>query len=103
VVAGPSSGITSATAAAICYNSINSGKSDWYLPAISELAKLQSNIYEVLKGFNSITASFSPSVYWSSTEGNSNLALSFDFQTNTSSLTTKNTPLILKAIRKFSI
>jgi hypothetical protein len=61
------------SAAALCLNSTNGGKSDWYLPSIEELMLLQHNYVTISRALSQIPGAtqleFNPySRYWSSTE-----------------------------------
>lgn len=68
------SGFTSG-AAKLCLDSTNNSKSDWYLPAISELSLLYNNMFNVNKTLNSISGTqLIVTAYWSSTELSSNEA-----------------------------
>jgi hypothetical protein len=104
VAAGPVFGITATTAAAVCANSINSGKSDWYLPSISELKKLYINTLEVNYSLTNIGGSIlNFTSYWSSTEANSSNAYGMNFMNNNQVMVTKGSVLMVRAIRKFNI
>ena len=104
VAAGPVSGITATTAAAVCANSINSGKSDWYLPSISELKKLYINTLEVNYSLTNIGGSIlNYTSYWSSSEANSSDAYGMNFMNNNQVMVTKGSVLMVRAIRKFNI
>lgn len=61
------------SAAALCLNSTNGGKSDWYLPSIEELMLLQHNYVTISRALSQIPGAtpleFNQfSQYWSSTE-----------------------------------
>jgi hypothetical protein len=102
------------SAAKLCddYTNINYGTgifSDWFLPAISQLSQLYSNIYEVNKTLendgNSSTTSVYYKPYWSSTE-NWNIyargyACFFNFETCTCDRYSKSNPLVIRAVRSF--
>jgi hypothetical protein len=70
------------SAAALCLNSTNGGKNDWYLPSIDELSLLWQNRFIVNKSLSTIGGAivldYSLS-YWSSTEYDSATAGNFSF------------------------
>lgn len=70
IAAGALSGITAGTAAVLADTWVNSGKSDWYLPASEELRILWSNKRDVLQGIaaGSGTPMTLDNRYWSSTQ-----------------------------------
>lgn len=105
IVAGAGSGITPGTAAVLCDNSANNGKSDWYLPAIDELSKLWQNRWEVAQGINSVPGGTQLvyDVYWSSTESTVSRARYFDFSSGSASSNDKTNLYNVRAMRRFSI
>jgi hypothetical protein len=91
----------SASAAALCLNSINGGQSDWYLPSIDELSLLLRNRYNVNKSLSMILgATVLPlsAYYWSSSESDYGGAwgfASFAFTSN------GGDPYYVRAVRAF--
>lgn len=103
-VAGPTSGITGGVAAELCFSNANSGKNDWYLPAIYELSKLNENLRDVNQGLavsGGIEIPFG--TYWSSTENTNTRAAVFSFGGNTIAFLFKVTSGYVRAVRRFSI
>lgn len=92
------------SSAALCLNSTNNGQSDWYLPSIDELSLLWHNRFNVNKTFSTIGGAtvlpFS-GFYWSSTETNANLALTFAFHNGNVSNANKTLPTYVRAVRAF--
>jgi len=79
---GAGAGITAGTAAVLCDNSTNNGKTDWFLPAIDELSVIWQNRWAINQGLQTIPAGpLSFPFYWSSTEATTNVAWTFDFTT----------------------
>lgn len=90
-------------AAKLCLDSTNNSKSDWYLPAISELSLLYNNMFNINKTLSSISGTqLIVTAYWSSTELSSNEAW---YYVNWQSLNqSKSFPFgYVRAIRQFSI
>lgn len=92
-------------AAFLCADSINNGKTDWYLPAIDELNKVLDNRWEIAQGITAASGTQLPfGTYWSSTETNFNNAWSFSFRDGTAySGDTKDNTIYVRAMRRFSI
>jgi hypothetical protein len=69
------------SAAALCLNSTNGGKTDWYLPSYQELRMLWNNYYAVLRTLSQTpgAAPLLNGVYWSSSELSENDASYLDF------------------------
>lgn len=99
------------SAAKLCLDSTNNGKSDWYLPATDELNLLYGNRFEVnrtLSGYSSygsiigaieLSNSF---LYWSSTQnGNQAIVLYTTYGYNEA--TAKDNQFSVRAIRKISL
>jgi hypothetical protein len=104
ISAGASSGITDGTAAVLCDASSNNGQSDWYLPAIDELALIQKNLWDINQGILiSAGSQITISAYWSSTEYSFNTAWYWSFIVDGTGQTTKSITFNVRAIRKFSI
>ena len=105
ISAGDALGITPTSAAGLCYNSTNNGKTDWYLPSIGELAKVNSNRWEISQGLSIAGGTqIGYAVYWSSTEYTGILAWAFNFESSVTTLQTKTiSSYDVRAIRKFSI
>lgn len=103
-VAGPTSGITGGVAAELCFSNANSGKNDWYLPAIYELSKLSENLWDVNQG---LAVSGGTEIlfgnYWSSTENTNTRAAVFSFGGNTIAFPFKVNSEYVRAVRRFSI
>lgn len=105
ISAGDALGITPTSAAGLCYNSTNNGKTDWYLPSIGELAKVNSNRWEISQGLSIAGGTqIGNSVYWSSTELTGILSWAFNFDSSVTTSQTKTTSSYdVRAMRKFSI
>ena len=80
-------------AARICDDLVLNGYSDWYLPSIDELDQLYLNLGGFGGGFTSY--------YWSSTEGNSNSAWSYNFGNGGSGYGSKGSTYRVRAVRAF--
>jgi len=100
-----------AGAAKLCLDSTNNSKSDWYLPAISELSLLWQNRFNVNKTLSG-NSSFGPILgatqigynnYWSSTENDSSNVWGFGFSIGSAYTDLKDTPYYVRPVRKFSI
>ena len=103
---GAGAGITAGTAAVLCDNSTNNGKTDWFLPAIDELSVIWQNRWAINQGLQTIPAGpLSFPFYWSSTEATTNVAWTFDFTTGTASLSKLKTDIgvSVRAVRIFTI
>ena len=104
IVAGAVGGITSGTAAVLCDNSTNEGKSDWYLPAIDELNKVWDNRWEIAQGLTIATGTqLAFDNYWSSSEFNVQYAFLFSFTNGDFTDALKGDLFSVRAMRKFSI
>ena len=100
-----SAGAAVGTAAVLCDNSNNNGKSDWYLPAIDELNIVLNNRFSISQGISDASGTqLGFNTYWSSTESNSTSAyLLFFGNFYPIANTTKPLSYYVRAIRKFSI
>jgi hypothetical protein len=93
-----------ASAAALCLNSTNSGQSDWYLPSIDELSLLWQIRFNVNKSLSTIAgATVLPyeGIYWSSSEYNSSNAWYLYFVYGEPNANPKNLAYSVRAIRAF--
>lgn len=88
---------TAGIAARLCYDLVEGGYSDWYLPSIDELEKLYIS--------KSLIGGFAQNLYWSSTEYDSNSARMHYFNLNVPvrSYNAKDQPnmIYVRAIRAF--
>ena len=96
------------SAAALCLNSTNGGKSDWYMPSIDELSLLWQNRFNVNKALFTIAGAVvlptSQTIYMSSNEigdSDANDATGFDFLYGQVFPFAKNNSFALRAIRAF--
>lgn len=80
-------------AAMICFNLIEGGYSDWYLPSNDELTKLDQN--------KTAIGGFTNDWYWSSTEESSLNAYSYLFGSSFLTSSAKWAPYRVRAIRSF--
>lgn len=105
ISAGEPLGITPTSAAGLCYNSTNNGKTDWYLPSISELIKVNINRWEISQGLSIAGGTqIGYAAYWSSTEYTGIIAWGFNFDSSvTIGLTKTTSSYDVRAMRKFSI
>jgi hypothetical protein len=104
ISAGAGGGITAGTAAVLCNNSTNNGKSDWYLPAVDELSKIWQNRWDIAQGItNASGTQLTFAQYWSSLEYDSEGAWRFYFDSGGTKEDTKDNMLYVRAVRKFSI
>lgn len=104
IAAGAGGGIIAGTAAVLCNNSTNNGKSDWYLPAVDELSKIWQNRWDVAQGItNASGTQLVFDFYWSSSEIDSNSAWRFTFESGNSKDDNKDATYYVRAVRKFSI
>jgi hypothetical protein len=97
------SGHTS-SAAALCLNSTNGGQNDWYLPSIDELSLLWHIRFNANKSLSTIggaTALELYAVYWSSNEGGSSNAWSFNFDGGYTDYGNKYGTYYVRAVRAF--
>lgn len=100
-----SAGAAVGTAAVLCDNSTNNGKSDWYLPAIDELNTILNNRFSISQGITSASGTqLEFQAYWSSTELNSSNSYILSFGNfYPIANTTKLSSYYVRAVRKFSI
>ncbi len=85
-----------------CENYEHDNYSGWYLPSIGELEELNNNISLINTAIsNNVGTPISNTIYWSSTEYNSNKAKAYEFHNNRSVNQDKNSGLIYRAIRTF--
>ena len=105
IYAGDALGITSSSAAFLCYNSTNNGHNDWYLPSIGELAKIDINLWDVSQGILLAGGTqINYQIYWSSTEFTGMLSWVFDFSSSLRSQDVKTINTYdVRAVRKFSV
>jgi hypothetical protein len=104
ISAGAGGGITAGTAAVLCNNSTNNGKSDWYLPAVDELSKIWQNRWDIAQGItNASGTQLAFATYWSSLEYDSEGAWRFFFDSGGTRENGKDNMLYVRAVRKFSI
>lgn len=103
IAAGAGSGITAGTAAVLCNNSANNGKTDWYLPALDELSKVWDNRWEIAQGITVASGTQLIYDYWTSTESSPSIAFTFNFQTAQPSIFGKFNNKFVRAVRRFSI
>jgi hypothetical protein len=102
-------------AATNCNNSTRNGKSDWYLPAISEMSLIGTNKFNVdktLSGNSSYGAIPGATVIgtdglaWTSNANNyfsPGVAMAYDLGVNTFTSYAKNSVWLVRAVRKFNI
>jgi hypothetical protein len=103
-VAGPAAGIDANSAAMLCVNSSNNGKTDWYLPTIDELNKVFNNRWEIAQGIEAATGTpLAFNIYWSSLEYLAGSAWVFYFDNGGAYVNFKSGTLYVRAVRKFSI
>ena len=99
-----SAGAAVGTAAVLCNDSTNNGKSDWYLPAIDELSKIFQNRFDIYQGITIASGTQINAVFYvASTEIDANNAYGFGFTTGHISTTNKGNGNNVRAVRKFSI
>lgn len=107
IAAGAGSGIIPGTAAVLCNNSTNNGKTDWYLPALDELNKVWINRWDITQGLENAPGGTQLAyqvVYWSSTQYNSSEAWAF-YLLNGRPVTDhgdKTGTYYVRAVRKFT-
>jgi len=92
------------SASALCLNSTNGGKSDWYLPSIDELSLLWHSRFNVNKSLSAIggaTVLPTSAYYWSSTEFNATHAFLFIFLGGNSNYYSKASTYSVRAVRAF--
>jgi len=104
IAAGTGEGITASTAAVLCHNSTNNGKSDWYFPAIDELSKIWQNRWDIAQGITTAGGTqLALDNYWSSSETTVSSAWAFYFYSGAASNYGKSNLAYVRAVRKFSI
>lgn len=85
-----------------CNNYKYDNYSGWYLPSIGELVEINNNLNTVNTAItNNGGTNISNSLYWSSTEYNSNNTKAYEFNGNQSVNQDKNSSLKYRAVRKF--
>ena len=92
------------SAAQLCLNLVSGNQNDWYLPSIDELSLLWQNRFNVNKSLSTIAgATIIENLYffWSSTEGDGNLAWNFSFYSGTANYNNKFNTYFVRAIRAF--
>jgi len=80
-------------AAAICYNLVLGGYSDWYLPSKDELNKLYINRVAI--------GGFTPNIYWSSSQYSGNVANIQNFTDGAQTFNLESMDFYVRAIRSF--
>lgn len=101
------------SAAKDCVDYVNTSfgtvKTDWYLPSMTELTKLWSNMFLVSKsldtngGYQMITnAPVTQPIYWSSTQFDANQAWELNFAIGSSGASSKSVNNEVRAVRKFT-
>jgi hypothetical protein len=104
IAAGAGSGITAGTAAVLCNNSTNNGKSDWYLPALDEFNKVYDNRWDIAQGIaNASGTQLQISFYLSSTERNTSQLFAFSLEEGSFFFLNKDYNACVRGMRKFSI
>lgn len=104
IAAGAGGGITTGTAAVLCNNSTNNGKSDWYLPALDELSKIWQNRWDIAQGITTAGGTqLAFAAYWSSSENDEDYSLYFFFFSGYADQILKSSNNYVRAVRKFSI
>lgn len=95
------------SAAEICLNSTNGGRSDWYLPSIQELNMLWNNYYTVARSLSQISGASELALagYWSSTEMDHQYTWAFSFRYGSAFANgndgLKSYPYHVRAVRAF--
>lgn len=92
------------SAAQLCLDLVSGNQNDWYLPSIDELSLLWQNRFNVNKSLSTIAgATIIENLYffWSSTEGDGNLAWNFSFYSGTANYNNKFNTYFVRAIRTF--
>jgi hypothetical protein len=92
------------SAAKLCLDLVSGNQNDWYLPSIDELVLLWQNRFNVNKSLSTITgATIIENLYffWSSSEGDGNLAWNFSFYSGTANYNNKFNTYFVRAIRAF--
>jgi hypothetical protein len=96
------SGHTSSVAK-LCLDLVSGGQYDWYLPSIQELNMLWNNYFTVVKSLAQISGAtqLGSAAYWSSSEGDYNLAWTFNFNYGDAYDYSKNNTCFVRAVRAF--
>jgi len=95
------------SAAEICLNSTNGGRSDWYLPSIQELNMLWNNYYTLARSLSQISGASELALagYWSSTEMDHQYTWAFSFRYGSAFANgndgLKSYPYHVRAVRAF--
>jgi len=92
-------------------NTVGTAHSDWYLPSIQELNKINTNMLEISETFDTLSAiqmqkfdiTSVADIYWSSTENNSTNTWGYDFTNGTYGTYSKSTNQYVRPVRQFSI
>ena len=94
---------TFGTAADICENLILGGYSDWFLPSQDELVQMSQNraIIDSTATANG-GSNFTTDIYWSSSQYNADIAYVAVFSSGLPSLSYKNNPKGVRAVRTFT-
>ena len=104
ILAGAPYGINIGVAAELCDSSTRNGKSDWYLPSIDELSKINQNRWEISQGILvSSGVDIDTYMFWSSTEYDINQSFVFNFFNGISFVDNKVSSYAVRAVRRFSI
>lgn len=92
------------TAAVLCNNSNNGSKTDWYLPSIDELRFMVQNRFLInINQFNFVFSPLAFTNYFSSTQITDTQVWIVSNINGIPNATTKNSPIGVRAVRKFSI
>ena len=97
------------SAASLCLNSTTGGQNDWYLPSTDELGLLWQSRFHVNKSFSAIGGatligiSGTQTSYWTSMENNPTTAITFNFSTSGTDLSSKANTFSVRAVRAFTI
>ena len=92
---------TAGIAARICGDLVLNGYSDWYLPSIAELEKLNFNIGQGAPAPNTNIGGFTNSYYWSSSEYDYGNAWYFSFVYGDAYFSYKDDTYYVRAVRAF--
>ena len=89
--------VAATCAAAYCADLVSGGRSDWYLPSISEI----KTVYNVVHLELGVGGFASPVQYWSSSEGGASNAFSQNFGTGAQFNNTKPSSSYVRPVRRF--
>jgi predicted ribosomally synthesized peptide with SipW-like signal peptide len=97
------------SAASLCLNSTTGGQNDWYLPSTDELSLLWQSRFHVNKSLSAIGGATligitgTTTSYWTSTENNPATAITFNFSTSGTDLSSKSNTFRVRAVRALTI